>query len=881
MARKILIILTIALATVVAGLLVFYFFIKTTYKPQPAFHAIPEGAGLIVSVKDPFTQSKDLFRTEFWQGFDTVGAIPSFVSGIAFIDSLLRTNEKTMELMKGTELFIAMYPSEGSFQSLFILELRSKVSDNFMEQFIQNANKNSRLEKINADGTQIRSIRTIDGNRQFCFTQANGLFISSLRFDLVDASLRQLKTEHHWLSHGGMHWIRQSVDQSNKMNLYFHPANFSAMLHPFISDEYAGILKEVSGLALWGGGKMEWDDQSVSVNGTMWADSSAYFLNLLKKSRNPEENIASKLPSNTMYFVEYSWNEALQETYLRSLEGDEVMPDTNWADQLRDRMCFFMTDAGSGKAYSLALLDYNDAAGKWVEMAEPLQDTGFAMQVGTYPIIRLKHDAGIHAFPFAVLQEDEPLYATLVDEVIVLSPEPEALQDYIGKWISSQTLAGTTSYNEWSKKTGKGGVLTFFMRPSVMRSYFTNTFSVRGADLLHRYQVLMKLSTSAGMVIYPRSGHFGFHFVSVMSSGFSDQLDMNWELDLSGPVVSDPMIVGYQSDTTGKILVQDSLNMLYACDHDGIMKWKRGLDSRITGPSYPVNFYDGGSQLLFATSGFVYLVDEEGKNMPGFPVEVSDGTDYGVLYVKYEGDEGHRILCPSTNGALLIWDKNGSRVEGWQKPGTGPYRSFEYMKAGNKDYYLALMQNGTVWVGDRQGKTLLELKEKIKNNSGNILWVKNNSLASSGIVYADEKGVCHITYLENSKSDDHYQTIPGAQLITYLDADRDGIKEFYVSDGQKLVKVSREGSTLASFDLPFSASELPRCAWINDRFYLLAPVQKEEKLYVLDHQLNLVQGFPVLGSAHAVFMNKGSDEYTYLITSNFSKLLSYQLNFAD
>lgn len=880
MTRKLLIIFSIVLGVITLGMLVFYFILKSSSsRVSPALDAVPPTAGLVITVKDPFVQTPGILSQPWWQGLDSLGMFHRFSSRFAWLDSLVRTNERTASLMKGADLVVSLHPTANGVRMLFSLGLRSRTPDQFIDQFIQKAHKEARLEKIKTDAGTVRSIKLMDEAGQFYYAVRNGVFVCSLDFSLVEAALVQLRERKPWMSGAGFQLLQRSIGADKKVQLYFRPDLLAGLLSGYGNAATGNFWKELSGFCGWAGGSIAWKEQGLFLSGLVTLDSAGYMLTRLGENEKPEDEIGEYLPSSTIFFADYAWSESSAAAYIPA----EYTSEGSWTEDLRSRICFFTTITGQGELCRMALMDYNDAEGKWQEWITSLTEPADTFRSNGYSVFRLRSVADLLQLPFSAFTADDSLYICLLNEYVVLSSGREGIRDYLGKFVSNQVLANQAYYQDWKEMAGANGHLTFFLRPDMSKPLSNAYLDEKSLGNWEQYRTAWKLVPACGAVLTRKGNYYAMQVPLLVSSSFTQQMEVSWEAGLQTPAIIPPAWICAKGDTSGFILVQDSSHTLYSMDMDGVIRWKRQLDGKITSAITSVEFYEPGGQAVFSTTAFVYAIDGEGKNLPGFPLEIPGGSASGLGLIKYAEDEGYRLLVVNDAGKALLWDKNGQPVEGWQRQDrpSSVASPVHHIRTGNKDYLVFLLKDGTILLTDRQGNTALELPQAMKGINSAPVLVVNNTLSASAVVFSTAEGNCRIVYLDAGKDPDTHTSLPGTWLADYADADRDGVKDFIVTDGKKISRIDRTGKTLAAFELEATTHIRPVAVTVNGEYRLLVCGDVDEKVYLLDADLHLQEGFPVSGSGQAALFGDDQTTGIWLVSNYFNKLLGYRLNFSD
>jgi hypothetical protein len=184
-----------------------------------------------------------------------------------------------------------------------------------------------------------------------------------------------------------------------------------------------------------------------------------------------------------------------------------------------------------------------------------------------------------------------------------------------------------------------------------------------------------------------------------------------WSIDLPAPPASEPFIVRNHMNGSREVLIQDEQHAVHLVSAAGGLLWSRPLDGPILGGIRQVDrFRNGKLQLLFNTAGTLYLIDRNGSDVKGFPVEVKAGCTAPLAVFDYEHTRDYRILIPTAEGGILNMDLDGRAVEGWSPPRTARVCSEQvrFLRVRGKDHLLVFDDGGTIHVWGRRGEVRYE-----------------------------------------------------------------------------------------------------------------------------------------------------------------------------
>lgn len=280
-----------------------------------------------------------------------------------------------------------------------------------------------------------------------------------------------------------------------------------------------------------------------------------------------------------------------------------------------------------------------------------------------------------------------------------------------------------------------------------------------------------------------------------------------------GSVVKDILIIDEKSFF---VTTHDNKVLFFENDRK---KWEQTLDGTIVGDAAIIDIYaNEKSQLLVSTGKKLHVLDINGNQPNGFPVELDDQTNIQTpLFYRWKGNGFFILAAP--NGRLIQYDNQGrelalirtqlTEIEQqpvvWVsagKPFIGVYGNgrFEMLQAENRKSFRLFNAKDAV--------TTLKLPNEVK-----MFGISNNQLVSY-----DQKG--GIT---------RYEKFINAKLIPTLYPD----KGIVVKDQQQLKLFNSNGIQWATVKLPFpDVSDVQLFATTNGNTIITTIDALENKVYL-------------------------------------------------
>jgi hypothetical protein len=302
------------------------------------------------------------------------------------------------------------------------------------------------------------------------------------------------------------------------------------------------------------------------------------------------------------------------------------------------------------------------------------------------------------------------------------------------------------------------------------------------------------------------------------------------------------------TNNTREVLVQDEQHRIHLISAAGKVLWQHALDGPIMGAVHQVDrFRNGKLQVLFNTAGRVYLIDRNGKDVGGFPVNLKEQASAPLAVFDYEGQRDYRVIVPLKDGRLFNIGVDGLPVKGWEAPKLAhPTNSpATHLRIRNKDHLLVFPTPGRVLVLDRRGsereKVTLELPEGARVESIRT----GTDLSGTEVLWTDAQ---ETTYRS---------TVGGTTtLLANVCAGTISISGIWHSNGPEVARVQGDSIHLLYGDLQvwhkgFAAAPLPTVNWyeVDGMGTVMAVVlPTREELQLLDHTGNPLPGMPLKGA---------------------------------
>ncbi|HZG00233.1 MAG TPA: hypothetical protein VEY71_04480, partial [Chitinophagales bacterium] len=177
-----------------------------------------------------------------------------------------------------------------------------------------------------------------------------------------------------------------------------------------------------------------------------------------------------------------------------------------------------------------------------------------------------------------------------------------------------------------------------------------------------------------------------------------------WKTDLDTAAITTPQPIG---DGEKQIAVQDARFTLYVLNRGGDVSWRKPLDGPIQGRIHTIDFYKNGErQLVFATSGKIYMIDQAGDAVQNFPIALPCFASTPLSVLDMDGDRNYTLFIGCSNGLIYGYEKGGKPLGGWNPNQLGPdiTRPLQHFKHRSREFLLGVTDDGWLKFFTRYGE---------------------------------------------------------------------------------------------------------------------------------------------------------------------------------
>lgn len=722
-----------------------------------------------------------------------------------------------------------------------------------------------------------RTIYTLQlaGNERFAVAGIGRLLLFSRLPYLVEDAVTALEKGENACSDGGLRPL-----DSEHTEFYLQPALLAEQAAGKLAagwDNLPALLRENTGWL-----RLAWDGQRIENQ----LDVRGLLRGVAGNSAVPRGEIFSILPDHTALLLWAGFGN--RQSFFSNLTGigdaDFQRFIAPWAGR---EMAFVLTEPFSSDLAEEQFLVFGvqDSARAGALMRQFGERFGVlkAYDYQTFAIRQFAHTGALAA----VTGADggafrNPVFAR-VGSYCVFAHSPAAMELWIDKFIVSQTLANSPDFLLLAKKlpTQSRGLafLNGHYLPALAKSLLTE-----------------KVADAETATIFARTGLVALDFraengsqnpmpVLAVSQPLgqraASETTILWKTPLAAQAVTQPFFVESPRAGEAAILVQDGKNQLYRLAPNGEIRWRRPMDARL-GSAVQGFDYLGNQSLcyLFSTASKIYLLDDEGRDVEGFPLELKSPATNGVALVKFSKSGDYAFFIGCANGNLYGFDRHGRPLPGWNpQAGVGrvafPLLHFQHQ---NKDFLVALNQAGQLHVFGRDGDRRFEAVQF----DGQFAAPPQADAGkqSPRIVCANTAGRAFVCNLEGEIFGLSLSKNPLGGFV-FAPLAGDGRKDYASISGRDFSMAGYEGSTfktLVSKQLPSKADTIfeVRAGQSGSQIGALSEAKRE--VWLLDGKGRIHPDFPLAGTtAFTVGDVFGTGQGRVLLVGNGASVYAYSI----
>lgn len=921
-------------AVVLAFLIILVVSLPERGKKSDPFQAVPTDAALIIEIKKPVTFWKESSaNSAIWQRLLAFENFAEINRNIAFLDSLIKPNESIYNSLLEDPLLVSFHKNKfGKTSCLFVIPNTSGADEEDIEKIVSGSVKKSKVISRKFEHCTINELHTNNNEPVFYYYISDNLFIGSCDLQLTESSAKQVHSDVSLLDNIGFKAVYETAGKNSNTNIFINYKRLAPMAFSCVAKDYQTDLSALDDFAQWSALDLNLKNDIALANGyTSVNDTTGNdFLSCFTGQTPAKINIADVAPASTIFMVSYGFSDFTKwnKNYLNYLSQNNQLKTHNQSivklnketsadiekqlipcigkemallvtspekgDTVENYYAVIKTSNFENAVLLMKPVKVKEAAitktkkiekknskskkkGKKtekVEIAEPTEESSTADNIYEYPV------AGALGALFGNLFSNvSGKYYTFAGEYIVFASTKKSLKHFISYQKKNSTLSENNDYGLFSKNISEESNVFIYANITAssehLKKYLSENLqniSLQQSSLFSNFESFAYQAKADGKLFYN-------NLCLKSGSGATAISNTLWDVKLDTTILYKPVMIDGVSGKGRAVAAFDCNNNFYVIDAEGNISLKVKIDGKPLGIPTEIDLKQKSKkQYVFNTTTHLYAIDNEGKNVEGFPVKLKISATAPMTVADYAGNKDYRFLIPCEN-KLYNYTKKGEINEGWAITETkNPVlKKVIVVKFLGSDCIVITDKEGYITIVDRKGKEKIKIKQpfvssalseiyagNVSDKKGKLLITTNNK---GKLIFVNENGTIETTNIGA------YGT---SHCFMFEDFNGDGKKDFIILDQSKLTVIGQNLKTITSYT--FSATVE------NDLIFLKKAGKKgmfgtysasAGKIFVIKPDGMLKGGFPLTGSTSFFVESLAKNGKLNLIVGHGRHVLNY------
>ena len=875
MLRKIIIGIIVAGCT--GALFSSYFFLKEEVKQhQDPIVAIPNSAAIVLECQNIRETWSRISETNLvWSEMLAIPEIEKLDRKVRVVDSLFSTSQGLTEVLDNKKTVLSFH-SNGNGSEIFLATVCNQSEFMVFDKLVDN--QIQKLESGELQGEKIKSFSTRDGIYAYVYKSPFLLFSSSK--ELLGASLVQKEKKTSILELKTFNDLRGTSSNSSALHVYVNFEEFGRIAFPYIKKEIADKWYQGEIFPNWVTFDLSLKSDALLFSGISTTDSKNKLLATVLGQIPKQSSIKPNLPKDIRVLKRVSISDAKKfiaennSAYLEEMEEncqcDPIETVSSW---LGGEIVYLDHSHYSSSAIKSVLIETNGVENvlsrlTTLGIADSIVDNNHGVNI--YPVI---DNELLRIFGDEFTLEEEVFFCQK-DNYAIFSSRV-GVNKILRQWRKEQAVIQQTIFSSFSEKfMANFSSNDYYWKCDKLLESLQNTLKHEYALKLNSYLDIFKKMGSISWQTAPSGKEYQYHSIAVNANqGDVGGSNFLWSLKLKSSVLRAPELMKNHRTNTLEVLIQDAENSIHLISATGKIKWSKQLEGPIMGKVKQIDVYSNNKwQMLFNTPAKIHLIDINGNEVKGFPIELKAAASNPVAVLDYDRNKQYRLLVACSDRQVYNYNQEGRIIEGWNCDLTEDLvvNELQHFVSENKDYILFTDISGTIYMLDRRGGKRVELTQKVNANlQGLMQFEKGFTFTTSKLIYQDSNTICKIEF-NDTKTCFSLDSTHADFNLCIVDLDGNNLSD-YVLNYSNRVDIYGPDNKLSFFEtFDFNINNQLKVLGDNLKFLLL---ENQDEIYLYSNKFTPIPNFPVLGSIHTAIGDINKDGRTNVVTISYSNEL--------
>lgn len=880
--------------------------------------AIPLESSIIFKIEHFADFSDMLGRNHRFDGIGKIYEFEHIAQAYVQVDSLYRHNSVLKPVLDNSPLYVAICKAGGGNSWVASVRLPTGVTHGDIMDLVKlhtDGLYNNETSQYNQ--TKISTFRNKNPKLNgFSWAVTSDVLVVSSSKLLIENAVGQIDSKLSLLNNPQFVDIQKIAGKGVVANMFVNYRQLPGIVKAMVNSRYLVGSQTFADLALWTEFDISFNNNNITFSGlSNVADSTNSYLQIFVAQKPVVQTLPDMLPAGTGVFVWlgiadkadylacyrdyldrkhelFSYLEVLGEWKKKlGVDADELF---NKILQDQVALVFLPSNQVHQPDYQYIVENTNSPSASrdfLLEITQIFIKNTHNSDKNWQSTVQIDRDKRVTMYRFPAQGLHNAVWGSLfpskldaffcfVDNHIVFGESVNALTRFVKDAMRHNTLGKDVNFDRFKAEISKKANFCFYSNPS------------RSAALIREFtqspvQQFLISSAQSGLLglSYQMIGGNSFIFNSfTMTAGTMIRTSTNqtaWVTKLDDCPTMKPQIVLNHNTREREIFIQDSSNNIYLINNQGRILWKRQVKGQITGDVSQVDVYRNGKlQLAFSTSQYLYVVDRNGKNVAGFPVELPANATNPLAVVDYDSNRNYRFFQACADKGVYLFDAKGKRVPGWTfgKSETTVTAPVNFFRFAGKDYILIFDQNRP-YIVNRKGIERVKPNDYFVRAANSSVATGTDSQGTPSFVTTDTLGLVRFIATSGRVESVALKTFTPMHTFIYTDIDGDGHNDYIVLDGQMLFAFNQQNKPI--FTTKIAGNPEPKLMifdFVNEKKIGLVDT-KADNIYLINNNGNTEKTFPLQGNTpfSITKFNPKRDTYNLLVGTKQGALVNYEI----
>ena len=654
--------------------------------------------------------------------------------------------------------------------------------------------------------------------------------------------------------------------------------------------------------AAWNEWEAEFNNNDIFLEGiTVANDTANNFLSVFYGQEPQRSGVGEILPNNTSFYTRYSFSNkklffeklekyfslagsfykredligkmekdlktGFKKTFQSMVKSEMIVAVTDISANNSEKSTYFIIDVnGKSKTENILdsmLLNYANRKNQLLDdfktvysLNEKKEFTIFEFPFPSFPGIWLGK-------PFYTAQAK---YAVFYKDFLVFSNTSNGIQNYLYNMEEGKQLASDNRFDRVkSNVTGKSNISSYFNTNRILNLSGELLSTDLAKKLEKKKSVLRKLQAgcwqiSGGKEVFKNEINLIFDDGKVEQENKNEPESVSgtiedsghaqtaWQCNLGAPLITKPVLTfNHNEKENREIMVQDKSNKLHQISNDGKIRWSIDIGEPIMSEVHQIDYLANGKlQYLFSTKSKLFIVDRNGVNLEGFPVNFPAKATNGVSVLDYDNNRIYRYFVACDDKKVYAYDKEGKIMKGWIFEGTKSEVTtpIQHFKVKGKDY-IVFKDRYRIYIQNRKGEPVAKTAAEFENSRSPLILSPGKT---PEIIATDTKGTIYNFDFDGNFTQKQFGKFDDEHFFTADDLNGDSKLEYIFIDGKELTIFDESGTVLFTRKFLNTIQNQPNIYRFNSKLKKIGIVDaKASQIYLLDASGKIHPGFPLQG----------------------------------